>query len=475
MEEEPLEIEDLPQEMKDLYSKARDFIESSNDIKIYSHIDCDGISAGAILSIILDRLKIKHEIEFVSLDKLENVEIKHELTIFSDLGSGQPIEKNAKDSSKILVLDHHPPIKDKDYKDTVPFDYIEINPLHYGIDGSYYISGGGLCYFLAREFGYNDLSWIGVLAAVGDMQNTRTGHLEGLNKLMLNDAVRDGYVNVSSDLSLYGRETRPLFIALSYFSDVNLPITNNKTECIAVMRDLGIARKKGDRFRTLSDLDNSEKSKLFSKLIEMLSMVVPGEYVQYVPRLILGDSYEFLLEDKHTFLRDASEFSTAMNACARNKEEHVALEILKGDRFVALDALDAISLKHRRYLAEQIQLIEGSDKIVEMDNIQYFNGSGIRSEVVGTIAGMILSFGNWRKPMIGFTQISDEDDDLKISLRCSRLLAYSGIHFGNIIREISKKLGGNGGGHSVACGAYIPKDKKDEFLNNFNDILEGLI
>jgi RecJ-like exonuclease len=47
------------------------------------------------------------------------------------------------------------------------------------------------------------------------------------------------------------------------------------------------------------------------------------------------------------------------------------------------------------------------------------------------------------------------------------------IHFGNIIREVSQSLGGNGGGHSVACGAYIPHDKKDEFLNLFNQKLEG--
>lgn len=108
-----------------------------------------------------------------------------------------------------------------------------------------------------------------------------------------------------------------------------------------------------------------------------------------------------------------------------------------------------------------------------MDNLQYFDGTGIRSNVVGTIAGMILSYGDWRKPIIGFTQVSDENTDLKISLRCSRLLAYDGIHFGNIIREVAQSLGGNGGGHNVACGAYIPADKKDDFLNLMNDKLEG--
>ena len=64
----------------------------------------------------------------------------------------------------------------------------------------------------------------------------------------------------------------------------------------------------------------------------------------------------------------------------------------------------------------------------------------------------------------GFAYIN-ENEDLKISLRCSKLLAYDGIHFGSIIREVAQSLGGNGGGHDVACGAYIPKEKKDEFLN----------
>ena len=134
-----------------------------------------------------------------------------------------------------------------------------------------------------------------------------------------------------------------------------------------------------------------------------------------------------------------------------------------------------ISKEHKMNLRKSIEQITETNSIVEMENLQYFDGSGIKTEIVGTIAGMILSYGNWQKPMIGFTQISEDNPDLKISLRCSRLLAYDGIHFGNIIREVSQSLGGNGGGHSVACGAYIPYDKKDEFLNLFNQKLEGKI
>ena len=44
--------------------------------------------------------------------------------------------------------------------------------MFYGIDGSYYICGGGLCYFLAKTFGLKDLSWIGVLSAIEEICKT---------------------------------------------------------------------------------------------------------------------------------------------------------------------------------------------------------------------------------------------------------------------------------------------------------------
>jgi len=468
-------MDELPLKMKKSFSKAKEMIESSENIKIYSHNDCDGISAGAILSSILDRQEKDHEIEIISLDKLEDLPIEDELTLFSDLGSGQDFDGLAKASSKIIILDHHPPLRDLSYRNTVNHDYLEINPIHHGIDGSYYVSGGGLAYLLAREFGYTDLSWIGVLAAIGDMQNSSTGKLEGLNSIILKDSTDLGYVHSINDLSLYGRQTRPLFVALSYFSDVNLPITNNRTESIALMKDLGIPRKVGNRSRTLSDLDNGEKGKLFSELVRMLSKEVPKRYIKYVPKLVAADSYEFMMEEQHTFLRDASEFSTAMNACVRNNREDIALKILKGDRISALDELEIVSKEHRRYLAQNIHKIEEDDMIKNLENTQYFDGDGIKSQVVGTIAGMILSYGDWRKPMIGFTKVSDKDENLKVSLRCSRLLAYDGIHFGNIIRKISKSVGGSGGGHSVACGAYIPLNKKEDFLMRFDNALKGVI
>lgn len=461
---------ELPKEMSELYKKAQELIDKSQTIKIYTHIDCDGISAGAILSTLLDRLNKPHEIEFVNLDVLDNVKLEHDLTIFSDLGSGQPVDKYATPDTNILVLDHHPPLRDINYGDDKLYEYIEINPLHHGIEGSYYVCGGGLCYFLAKEYGYKDLSWIGVLSAIGDMQNSRTGKLEGLNKSILQDAIDEGYVKLTeNDINLYGRKTRPLFVALSYFSDVNLPLTNNQNETLAVLDSIGVKNKD----KPLSYLTLDEKGKIFNKLVEMLSKALPPNYVEYIPKLLIGDSYDFTHEDPTSFLSDASEFSSAVNACGRNKEEKVALGILKGDRGETLDLLEAVSKEHRMNLAKAIDRIGEDGHIIELDNLQYFDGEDIKPEIVGTVAGMVLGYCNWKKPIIGFTKT--DDNNLKISLRCSKLLAYAGIHFGNIIREVAQELGGTGGGHSVACGAYISADKKEEFLQNFNERIDGLI
>ncbi len=464
----------LPEPLKKSYLKAKEMIDSAEDIKIYSHIDCDGICAGALLSSTLDRQDKEHDIEFIGLDKLDDIKIENQLTIFSDLGSGQPIDRISNSSSQIIILDHHPPLRTLHYNSKVSGKFLEINPLFYGIDGTSQISGGGLSYLLAKKFGLECLSWIGVLSAIGDMQHSLHGKLKGLNEIVLQDSVEHGLVHSSADLSLYGRQTRPLFVALSYFGDVNLPITNNKTEAILCLKKLGIAHKNNDRYRTLTDLTTSEKSKLFSELVRLLTREVPEKYIKYIPRLIMGDIYEFLNEEEYTYFRDASEFSTAINACTRNNNADIALDILKGDRLEAVNELENLARLHRKYLAQKLAMIEDEDLLASTDNLQYFHAPEIKNEVIGTITGMFLSHGDWQKPILGFTGMG-KDDGLKVSLRCSRLLSYDGIHFGHIIKKVAEKVGGTGGGHAVACGAYIPSSRQHEFIRLFNNALDGLI
>lgn len=440
--------------------RAREMVESSEKVTVYSHTDCDGITAATVLSKVLERLDMDHEVRIININEVPEVELSSDLTIFSDLGSGQRVHENLKSNSRVLILDHHPPVRKMNF--TAPSgDFLEINPIFYGMDGSTHVSGGGLTYLLAREFGYRDLSWMGLLAAVGDMQNITLGKMEGLNRDILQDSVREGYVECQSDLTIYGRHTRPLVNALSYFGDVTLPTTNNTNECIARLKNLGIPLSNGESQRRLCDLTDDEKRKLFNEIYRMMVSEVPERYHRYLPRLILGEVYELTSEERYTVFRDLSEFSTAVNACNRNSRWKLAMEIIGGDRKGKRDELEDVLRAHRAYLAVTLDEIMDEELIRDMENLQYFHAPGVNTAVVGTVAGMLLGYGDWRRPMIG---LGETADGLKVSLRCSRLLAFDGIHFGSIMRRVAEKVGGSGGGHATACGAYIPSEREREFL-----------
>lgn len=452
-----------------LLTKARDKILDSEDVTIFTHTDCDGITAGSVLSTILDKLEIDHTVNFVDINEVENLTTDTDLTIISDLGAGQNLSNICNSSNKsLIVLDHHPPIRK--LGSTMDGDLIEVNPNYYGLDGSYTISGGGLSYLLAKTFHFYDLSWMGILSAVGDMQNSMTGKLRGLNTEILQDGKEVGCVDYTNDLLLYGRHTRPLFVALSYFGDIHLPLTNNRNECIYFLENLDIPVKNDlGSVRYLCDLNMDEKSKLYAELLKMMTREVPDRYVKYVPKLISGESYEFTFEEDYTSFKDASEYSTVINACGRNGRHELGMEVIKGNRDEFSDELESLVKQHRQYLAQSLTRIQEANSVEILDNIQYFNGGDIKASVVGTVAGMLLSNYDWQKPIVGYTHIDSDVPGYKVSLRCSKLLGYDGVHYGNLVREISAKCGGSGGGHSVACGAYIPEDNIEQFIKLLNN------
>ena len=99
-------------EMELLLNKARDKIMEAEDVTIFTHTDCDGITAGGILSSILDRLEIDHSVNFVEINEVEELNTDTDLTIISDLGAGQDISQLCRSSSNsTIILDHHPPIR----------------------------------------------------------------------------------------------------------------------------------------------------------------------------------------------------------------------------------------------------------------------------------------------------------------------------------------------------------------------------
>ena len=58
-----------------------------------------------------------------------------------------------------------------------------------------------------------------------------------------------------------------------------------------------------------------------------------------------------------------------------------------------------------------------------------------------------------------------------MSARANRSLVDKGLDLSQVMKTASGLVGGYGGGHTVAAGATIPPDKKEEFL----DIVEDLV
>ncbi|MBU4138327.1 MAG: DHH family phosphoesterase [Euryarchaeota archaeon] len=439
-----------------LYDKAQvcaDFIKEHPSAIVVSHIDADGLTSAAIMGKALERAGIEYEVRFVKqLDSgvLTGIaDINPELVIFTDLGSGM---LDAISSLKLnaVISDHHQPRGVHEH---------HLNPHLFGLHGATEVSGSGVTYLIASSMGDNsDLADLAIVGAVGDLQHVKNGQLIGVNRQILEEGVKTGVLRYEKDLLLFGRQTRPIFKLLQYSSDPYLPgISGSEDASIDFLKKIGI-RQHGEKWRRWIDLEPEEKQKIVSALLQFC--LSSGMQVCNVQRLI-GEVYTLFREREGTEVRDASEYSTLLNATARYDHADIGLAVCMGDRGKTYDEASALLNEHRKNLVEGLNLVR-EQGAVRMENLQYFDsGNKIRETIVGIIAGMCASFLKRDLPIIAF---ADSDGGVKVSSRGNYDLIRRGLNLGNAINEAADAVGGTGGGHDIAAGAFIPRDSKSEFL-----------
>lgn len=456
---------------------AEKILNHQNDsITLVSHMDADGISSGALLSEALDREEIRHQVKFVRMlypEVVEDLDVG-KLTLFTDLGSSQLENLRPKFKGQdTIIADHHTPSSKDEWSTLTHFNaHLE------DLDGVGEISGSGMAYLIAKALNSEnkDLSRLGLIGAIGDVQKA-WGELKGFNRKIAKDGIESGKVKKEKDLLLYGRHTRPIFRALKNFTDPPIPGVSNSMEgSVSLLKDLEISYQTEEGYRRPVDLSEDEKRKLASELITRAISEVPEELVDYVPGLIIGEVYTLVDEEEESFLRGADEFSTCINSTARHEQPLIGLEVAKGDRDVYYRQMLKLLKYHRKCIAEGMSHIreKGIEKGPE-DYLQHFDASDVlRETFIGTVAGLTLGHekADPYKPIAGIVK---HDGVAKISARCSKLLFLKGLDLGQAIREASEAVGGEGGGHAVACGAQIDEDKVDEFIERFESkILEEL-
>ncbi|MDF2425294.1 MAG: DHH family phosphoesterase [Nitrosopumilus sp.] len=443
--------------------KISDCIKSKKSISVTTHIDCDGLTSGSIITKALIRAgancTVRTSKEF-SKNVLESFKTdSRDFHVVTDLGGGFANELDKTLGDNWIVLDHH----------QIPDEEIDnqnvINSWKYGIDGGTEICAGGMAYLASMilDERNSDLSAIAVVSALGDRQDQgERKSLTGKNFEIANTAKELGLVEIDLDLLLVGRETRPLADALAFTSQPFIEgLTWNKEACFALLNSSGINLKEEGRWRVPAELNEDEKR----QVIESITKFASGKNATEIMSELIGYTYTFPREDNRSFLRDGREFSTMLNSCGRINRSGVGMAVCMGDRNKILREAETILTDYRKMIREYMNVLSNERwRISESETCIMVNGEDIVPETMtGTMSSLIAgSPKNSGKIVILRTKA--EENTIKFSSRKS-FGCTSDINLSEIMRTGAKKFNGIGGGHNAAAGAKITKDKLDEFLN----------
>ncbi|MFB6198848.1 MAG: DHH family phosphoesterase [Halobacteriaceae archaeon] len=449
------------------------FLTDSDNVLCCSHIDADGLTSAAIASTALERAEVRHDVAF--FEQLDDAALEaisdadSETVLFTDFGSGQLDQISEFESGgkfTPVIIDHHQPCN--------AHTRYHLNPMLVGIDGASELSGAGATYVLARAMEENydnrDLAKLAVVGAVGDMQSSE-GKLHGANEAIVEEGETAGVLESGPDLNVYGKQTRSLPKLLEYATDISIPgITGHNDGAVRFLNGLDIDIKNDGEWRTWSDLEKEERQTLVSALLQHgMKRGIPTDKLE----ALVGTGYTLLDENEGTELRDASEFSTLLNATARYDRADIGLAVCLGNRDKALRRARQLLQNHRRALSEGVSLIQEKG-VTEEESLQWFHAKdNIRDTIVGIVAGMAI--GNQGvdadKPIIAFANKNDEE--IKVSSRGTPPLIKEGLDLSKVMSGAASEVGGDGGGHDIAAGATVPAGEERAFIEAANEIISS--
>ena len=440
-----------------------DCIKSRKSISVTTHIDCDGLTSGSIITKALIRagakctIRTSKEFSKKVIDSLKKD--SRDFHITTDLAGGFANNLDESLGENWVVLDHHQiPEKEQENQRV-------INAWKYGIDGGTEICAGGMAYLAAMALDDKniDLSAIAVVSALGDRQDQgERKSFIGKNYEIANTAKEEGLVDIDLDLLLVGRETRPVSDSLAFTSQPFIEgLTWNRDACLSLLNSSGIQLKEGGRWRVPAELNDEEKR----IVIETITKFTSGKNATEIMSELIGYTYTFPREDKRSFLRDGREFSTMLNSCGRISRSGVGIAVCMGDRNKILREGETILTDYRKMIREYMNILTNERwRISESKTCVMVNGEGIVPEMMtGTISSLIAgSPKNAGKIII--LRTGGEENTIKFSSRKS-FGCKSEINLSELMRTGAEKFDGVGGGHNAAAGAKITKDKLDGFLD----------
>ena len=440
----------LPSKLLSRLSNAAGLIRSHNFIQVYSHYDADGLSAAGIIANVLLRENKQFRIRtFTSLEEeaMQEVrECKYDCILMTDLGASYISELEAL-GKDVIVLDHHTVQKDSD-------KICYANPHLVDIDGSFGACAATMAFLFGITVNENnwDLVQLAFAGITGDKQHIKG--ITGLNEYLLNEGTKRGFITTSEGSLI---PAGPVSRSLYYTTDPYIRgITGNQAAVDNFLKD---ARIPADR--NSANLTDDEKRRLSSMIA-----------VRLTEQGVSTDSMTELARTRY-YLRDwkmdAESLAELLDACGRTMTQGIGIAMCIGSKDDLLRAMELRDQYNNSIMEATVRI--DRDGLKQMENFQYFDST--ETGFTGVLCGIMMHYvSDPSKPTIG---MNTADDKIKLSGRATYKQLDRGVDLAVALRESTKTVGGEGGGHSIASGGSIPLGTSEEFLKNMDAIIGGQI
>lgn len=421
------------------------FLEASNNkaIQVISHFDTDGISSAVIMTKTLQFLDKRFSLKIVkSLEEEFFYDLpKDKVILFLDLASGSMDYIKEANLNQVFIIDHHEIAKE------IPKNIEIINSeLH----NKQKISSSSLTYLFCKELGFKgkELAKLAILGMVGDNLGKE---IEKLNKHIL----EEGEIKRKRGLIIYP-STRPINRVLEFSSHPYIPgVTGNTKGVLELLREARLPTKSG-KYPSIIELDKEEMEKITT------AIMLRNPKTKYSE--IIGNIFLLKMFNK---LEDAREISAMVNACSRLGDPNTGLQLLM-EITKAKKKAEALYIKYKQHLIEALKFANEVKKIQGKNYIMINAKDQIKDTIIGTVASILSNSCIYEEGTIIIT-LAYSEEKIKIS---ARLVGKNGRNVREILTSVVEKTGGEVGGHYVAAGAIIAKNKEKEFLDLLQKNLE---
>ena len=404
-------------------SAASSLLQCEN-ARVISHNDADGIASAGLICNALKRADIPFHASLVSRLDPSVVDAIEPPVVFCDMGSGKP-HLISRIDGPVFVFDHHTPVG--------TLDCFHVNPHLVGVDGAFELSASGTVYAVVREMGDNvDLAGLALVGALGDRQT-----MIGANRTILEEAVNSGVVEVRPGLKM---DDGPLESVLTSSLDPLLDYAGDPAKTRAFLEEVGVAGE-------LPSMGKRELSRLSTALV--LKLLIQGSGAA---DSVVGETIRL----KKEVVENGFEMMWILNSCGKMDEAGLALSLCMRDRAFLADCRK-INADYKARILTEVGLVR--ENLREAENLRYVILEEM--DAAGVVSGLFVRYLYPDRPMI---VLNRSEGIVKVSARGNRLLVFDGLDLSVALKEGAEKVGGNGGGHSVASGASIPLGAEEEFI-----------